>query len=119
MSMDYAEYVQPELLVLVPILYLIGEAVKRSELLDTKYLPLLLGLLGINFALLYEFANHGLSEGSLWTGLIQGVLVAGCAVYANQIYKQSKKPSDKATADKPVAETVETVSETKPTEPKE
>ena len=50
------EMIQPELLVLVPVLYLLGEGIKRSEIKD-KYIPFILGGTGIVVAFLRLIAN--------------------------------------------------------------
>ena len=44
--MDMMELIQPEMLTLIPVLYLIGVALKRAEVFENKYIPLGLGLLG-------------------------------------------------------------------------
>lgn len=92
---EIVSYISPELLVLVPVLYLVGMGIKRYGS-DDRVIPLVLGLLGMMLACLYEFATMSGGDSVamvLFTGLVQGVLCAGCAVYANQIYKQSQKES--------------------------
>lgn len=88
--MDVTAYISPELLILVPVLYLIGMGIKRSNT-DDRIIPLVLGLLGMMLACLYEFATMTASDSVamvLFTGIIQGVLCAAAAVYTNQTYKQ-------------------------------
>ena len=85
-------FIKPELLVLVVVLYFIGLALKKSNTAD-KYIPLILGLCGIVLALLWVLATSaiaGWQDGLMaaFTAIVQGVLVAGLSVYANQIYKQ-------------------------------
>ena len=62
------EYIRPELLVLVAVLYIVGKALKASQDVKDKHIPLILGGAGV---------------------FLQGVLVAGCSVYANQLVKQA------------------------------
>lgn len=81
----------PELLVLVPVLYFIGMAVKHTEFILDKYIPLLLGFIGIALSVLYVGAVSGISAIGIFTAITQGVLVAGASVYVNQIVKQSRK----------------------------
>lgn len=93
--MNFQEYIQSELLILVPVLYLIGMALKKSQLAD-KWIPLVLGLISVALSTFWVIANcniSGLREtaGALFTAATQGVLVAGASVYANQIYIQAKK----------------------------
>lgn len=93
--MDFNEFIKPELLILIPVLYLIGEAIKKSAI-DNRHIPLILGLIGILFAGIYIFASEPISGAqsvatALFTAFTQGVLCAGASVYANQIIKQETK----------------------------
>lgn len=94
--MDFQNYIMPELLVLVPVLYLIGMGIKRTEKFSDKHIPLILGAVGVILCALYIFA-HEPANGSqevataLFSAITQGVLVAGASVYINQIIKQETK----------------------------
>lgn len=86
------DYIQPELLILVPVLYLIGESLKKSKIIPSKYIPIYLGVIGILLSLLYMISEYG--EASIkmaFSAITQGILCAGASVYANQIYKQIGK----------------------------
>lgn len=90
------EFVRPELLALIPVLYFIGMWLKRAQTFADKYIPLALGGLGIALSALWVVATSpitGLQAAALavFTAIVQGVLVAGCAVYIDQIKKQSAK----------------------------
>ena len=50
------EFIKPELLILVPVLYLIGVALKKSELKD-KFIPFILGAVGVLLATIYVLAS--------------------------------------------------------------
>ena len=39
-NMDFLEYIKPELLILVPVLYVIGMAIKKTALIADKLIPL-------------------------------------------------------------------------------
>ena len=41
--MDFLEYIKPELLILVPVLYVIGMAIKKTALIADKLIPLAVG----------------------------------------------------------------------------
>ena len=93
--MDFMQYIKPELLILIPVMILLGALLKKSKCAD-KYIPLIIGGVSILLCALWVLstaAPHGLPDVSaaLFTALTQGILVAGASVYANQIYKQSKK----------------------------
>jgi hypothetical protein len=86
------ELICPELLVLVPVLYLIGFALKKSAFKD-KHIPWLLGVVGILLSTVYLIANSEVVGwrdmlAVLFAGITQGVLVAGASVYVNQLVKQ-------------------------------
>lgn len=89
--MTFEEYITPELLVLIPVLYMIGMALKRYERFSDKHIPIILGAIGIVIALIYECSILGFSSEALYVSIIQGILCAGCAVYGNQLYKQTTK----------------------------
>lgn len=93
--MDYMEYIQPALLVLVPVLLGIGAGLKRSEVKD-KYIPLILGCTGVVLALAWVLGTSDIAtvkEGILaaFTAITQGVLCAAAAVYGHQLFKQARK----------------------------
>lgn len=93
---DIASYINPELLVLVPVLYLMGAAIKRYGS-DDRVIPMVLGLMGMLLASLYGIAAMKAGDTvamALFTGIIQGVLCAAAAVYSHQLYKQSTKPKE-------------------------
>ena len=89
------EFIKPEILVLVPVLYLIGAGLKKSELKD-RLIPAVLGLAGVLLAAMYIAATgvfagvQGVIAGA-FAALTQGILCAGASVYVNQIKKQAGK----------------------------
>lgn len=90
------EFIKPELLVLIPVLYIIGIGFKKTYLLKDKFIPVALGFVSILLTGLYIFATTdmtGVKEitMAIFTAITQGVLIAGTSVYANQIYKQLQK----------------------------
>ena len=89
------EFIKPELLVLIPVLYLFGMALKKSSVAD-KHIPWLLGVVSVVLCLMFIAATsviNGWQEAlmSVFSGVTQGVLCAGASVYVNQIVKQSSK----------------------------
>lgn len=89
--MNFNDYVQPELLVLIPVLYALGSIIKNTEKIKDNYIPALLAVFGIVLSCLYVMATDGITATSIFTAIVQGVLVAAAAVYANQLIKQSGK----------------------------
>ncbi len=93
--MNYKDYIKTELLILVPVLYLIGVGLKRSKVPD-KWIPVLLGVSSVALSSVWVFATvevFGVQEiaSAIFTAVTQGILVAGASVYANQLYVQAKK----------------------------
>ena len=82
------DYIKPELLLLVVVLYIIGLMVKSTEKIKDKYIPIMLGFIGIVLSFIYVIAIEGFTLTSVFTAITQGILVAGLAVYGNQLFKQ-------------------------------
>ncbi len=89
--MDIQDYIKPELLIMVPVLYGAGMMIKHTEVIADKWIPAILGLAGILLAALYVIATEGVSFMGAFVGITQGILAASAAVYINQLGKQSKK----------------------------
>lgn len=93
--MEMMDYIKPELLVLVPVLYLIGVAVKKSKVAD-KFIPWILGGISVALSALWILAtsfpaNAAEAALAVFTAITQGVLIAGASVYVNQLVKQTGK----------------------------
>lgn len=93
--MDLNTYIMPELMVLVPVIYLVGVGLKKSTVKD-NLIPVLLGVVGVVLAGLWIFsttdiANSKQLASALFGAVTQGIIVAGVAVYGNQLIKQSTK----------------------------
>lgn len=89
------EFIKPELLVLIPVLYLFGMALKKSQVAD-KHIPWLLGAFSVLLCFLYIGATSVIDGWqvallSIFSSLTQGILCAGASVYVNQIVKQAGK----------------------------
>ena len=89
-------YVQPELIVVALVLYFIGMGLKKAEAVPDKYIPLILGGIGVVLCAIWVLATCPLDSGqniamAVFTAIIQGILVAGLSTYVNQIVKQSQK----------------------------
>ena len=93
--MEFMEYIKPELLVLIPVLYLLGLAIKRSAIAD-KFIPWILGGVSVALSALWIMANCSLANAAeiataIFTAITQGILIAGASVYVNQLVKQTGK----------------------------
>ena len=81
--MDFIKYITENALVLIPVLFIIGQVIKGIEKVADKYIPIILLPIGI----LGSIALSGVSADSV----IQGILVVGVTVYGNQLAKQITK----------------------------
>ncbi|WRS27257.1 phage holin family protein [Oscillospiraceae bacterium MB08-C2-2] len=93
---DLTQFIHPELLILVPVLYIIGHFLKKSSFLPDHYIPLALGAAGIVLSLLRVLSTEsitGWQQGiaAVFNGIVQGILCAGASVYANQLIRQQEK----------------------------
>ena len=89
-------YVKPELIVVAIVLYFVGMGIKKAEAVADKYIPLILGGVGIVLCAVWVLATGPLSTGqdiamAVFTAIVQGILVAGLSTYVNQIIKQVQK----------------------------
>lgn len=89
------EFIKTELVILIPVLYLFGVSLKKSEIADKK-IPAILGGVSIILCLLYILASGNPSNINdlcmiVFMSVTQGVLCAGASVYVNQLVKQAGK----------------------------
>lgn len=89
-------YVRPELLVVAVVLYFLGMWFKQATFIKDKYIPLVLGIVGIFVCGIYvasvaAFATVQDILSAIFAAITQGILVAGLSNYVNQIIKQIGK----------------------------
>ena len=78
--MNVLEYITTNALILIPVLFFLGEIIKGIKVIDNKWIPLILLPIGIVGAM----ALGGWDADAA----VQGVLVTGVTVYGDQIVKQ-------------------------------
>ena len=93
--MDVMNFIKPELLILVPVLYIVGLGIKKSNVQD-KYIPLILGAASIFLSTLWVISTSDIKNWqdvvyAVFISITQGILTAGASVYVNQLYIQSQK----------------------------
>ena len=82
-KMEFMDYIIGDALILIPALYILGMVVKNIQAIPDKFIPLILLPFGV--------VGAGLLMGFSASSVIQGILVTGAAVYANQLVKQTTK----------------------------
>ena len=78
-------YVKPELLIVAVVLYFIGAGLKKAQTFKDKYIPLILGVIGIVLCAIWVL-------GTCPTEDKQDIaMVAGLSTYVDQVVKQVGK----------------------------
>ncbi len=95
MNTFIVDYIKPELLILIPTLWLLGEIVKKTQVKKTL-IPLIVGISGVALAGLYIFSTLPSFEvrcvlNAMFASLTQGLLCAGGSVYAHEIAKNRRR----------------------------
>ena len=90
------EYIKPELLVVVIVLYFIETGLKKTELIKDKFIPIILGGIGILISAIYVIATSQINVYqevmmAIFTSIIQGILVAGISVYVKKLIQNRKE----------------------------
>ncbi|MEG0769450.1 MAG: phage holin family protein [Ruthenibacterium sp.] len=93
---DVQQYISPELLIIVPILFLIGTQLKRSPKFPDSKIPVTLGGIAVALSILYTFSTVPLNSvqevfKALFIALTQGLMCAGSSVYTHQLIKQGAR----------------------------
>ncbi len=82
--MEFLSYIMETKLILIPVLYIIGYIIKNTSLIKNKYIPVILLIIGIIISVL-------MGGDTIINNVIQGILVAGATVLANQMVTQSRR----------------------------
>ena len=82
--MDIINFIIEEGLIMIPVLYIIGEIIKFTGVLNNKWIPLTLLVFSILFTPL-------LLGGFTPDNIVQAVLVTGVTVLGDQLIEQSRK----------------------------
>ena len=81
--MEILNLITENALICIPVIYIIGMMLKGLEKVQDKFIPLILLPIGVALTML--------SMGLCVDAFIQGVLVVGAAVYANQVFTHIHK----------------------------
>lgn len=89
-------YIKPELIILAFVIYFIGMGLKHAQAVPDKYIPVILGVIGVILSAIWVIATSPIGTGqeiamAIFTAIVQGILVAGVSTYINQIIKQNGK----------------------------
>lgn len=86
----FKEYIKPELLILIPVLFFIRMGLTKTDLQE-KYILLILGAIGIALSGLWVIGTCRISVIGVFTAITQGILCAGISVLLSQLYAKTRK----------------------------
>ncbi len=97
--MDFTNFIKPELLVLIPVLFIIGKFLKQIESFKDGFIPITLAGISVALSVIYTFSTcNGISISTiftcLFTAITQGILCAGASVFTHQLIKQTNKKDE-------------------------
>ncbi|SHE78703.1 phage holin family protein [Clostridium fallax] len=82
MELDILQFVPQNIMILIPAIYILGIFLRNSPKIKNWTIPWILMVLGILGSIVIE--------GFSFLAIIQGIIVAGMAVFTNQIVKQTR-----------------------------
>ena len=93
---EIINYIDPKLFVIVAALYVFGMMLKDSKTVADKFIPIILGVVSCIGCGVFVAANATIGDWQsiamiVFDSMVQGIICAGVAVYANQIVKQVSK----------------------------
>ena len=83
-KMDIMTFIVEEGLIMIPVLYILGEIIKKTDILENKWIPFVLLLISIALTPL-------LLSGYTPDNVVQAILVTGASVLTNELKKQAKE----------------------------
>lgn len=82
--MDFVHFILEEGLIMIPVLFILGEIIKHTDTLPNKLIPFF--LLGISLVL-----TPMLLGGFTPDSIVQAILVVGVTVFGDQLVKQYRR----------------------------
>lgn len=82
--MDILQFILEEGLVMVPVLFVLGEIIKHTNLLDNRFIPVILLIVSV-------LLTPWLLGGFVAMNIVQAILVTGAAVLTNEFKEQYLK----------------------------
>lgn len=91
--MSFNDYIKPEFFVLIPVLWFVGWAIKKSNVKNC-IIPFILTALSVALCTIYGFATLDIFGVKnilmcVFVSLTQGVIATACAVFGDQVIKQA------------------------------
>ena len=92
MTEQIMQYIRPELFILIIFIWIVGLFLKKAPVFKAEWaIPFVLWAVALIFTLLYVAVVIGEGFGApvIVANIIQGTLIAGVAVFFNELLKQS------------------------------
>lgn len=86
--MEILDYIIENRIILVPVLYTIGEFIKKLKFINNDWIPIILLFFGILFSIF-------MGGETLINNIIQGILVAGITVFGKKLIKSNGEDDQK------------------------
>ncbi len=91
--MNFIDYIHPEFLVLIPVLWFVGWTISKSNMKNCV-IPFILTAISVALCIIYGFATldvFGVKNilMCVFVSLTQGVIATACTVFGDQIIKQT------------------------------
>lgn len=82
--MEILNFILDEGLVMIPVLYIVGEIIKHTDVIEDRWIPITLLLFSVAMtpALLGDYTVEN---------TVQAILVTGATVFVDQLDKQARK----------------------------
>lgn len=90
-NIEVLKFIQPEILILIPVLSIIGLIIKKTPTVNDWVIPIILLMFGVVFSILILGFKSGFTAEMILNGLLQGILVTGMSVYVHQLKIQSTR----------------------------
>lgn len=88
---EILQYILPEIVILIPVLIILGQAIKQIPKVKDWTIPIILAVIGIVVSILILGFENGFTGSIVLNGVLQGILCAGMAVYVHQLTMQSTR----------------------------
>ena len=93
MDINILQLIQADLVILIVVIYVLGMFLKKIPNMADWTIPLVLLVVAVLLTVIYKgiALGEGLTSVTIVNGLVYGILIAGVAVFTNQIIKQTTK----------------------------
>ena len=93
MEFNILNMIQGDLIIIIVVTYVLGVFLKTCERFPDWTIPFVLLLFAVVFSILYKaiMLSEGFTPQAVLGGFLYGILVAGVAVFGNQLVKQGKE----------------------------